>query len=207
MEARSPVILENLSTEENPRDRYFCFHTISSDQDLLFVEAGTIEPSSRYLPTKLAPQKSLCFSSILHDPKDSEHSPQRKSIYDYSCNSSLPITAVIPRSNEKFHTAANFTDLEERSLKKSKGRYSSPCPKQNFKVSDMDSLRARLQKKKVLRETCNLIIKSRRSSSNSNYESTWGKWAIWCAERKIDPFCSNPNPRIFISTLSKWASV
>ena len=39
----------------------------------------------------------------------------------------------------------------------------------------------------------NLIIKSRRSSFNSNYESAWGKWAGCCAERKIDPFCSNIN--------------
>ena len=57
----------------------------------------------------------------------------------------------------------------------------------------MDGLRARLQKEGVSREASNLIIKSRRSSSNSDYESAWGKWAGWCAERKIDPFCSNLN--------------
>ena len=55
----------------------------------------------------------------------------------------------------------------------------------------MDGLRASLQKEGVSREVSNLIIKSRRSSSNSNYESAWGKQAGWCAERKIDPFCSN----------------
>ena len=53
----------------------------------------------------------------------------------------------------------------------------------------MDCLRARLQKEGVSKEASNLIIKSRRSSSNSDYESAWGKWAGWCAERKIDPFC------------------
>ena len=58
-------------------------------------------------------------------------------------------------------------------------------------MSGMDDLRARLQKEAVSREASNLIIKSRRSSSNSNYESAWGKWAGWCADRKIDPFCSN----------------
>ena len=57
----------------------------------------------------------------------------------------------------------------------------------------MDGLRARLQ---------NYIITSRRSSSNSNYESAWGKWAGWCAERKIDPFCSNINQILdFLSQL------
>ena len=69
MEASSPVISENLSTEGNSRDRSICFQIISSDQDLLFVEVRSIEPSSRCLKTKLVPQESLCFSLILHDPK------------------------------------------------------------------------------------------------------------------------------------------
>ena len=75
METTSPVTLENLLTDGI--DRYFYFQTISSDQDLLFVEAISIEPSSRCLPTKLVPKKSLCLFRILHDPKGSEQSPQR----------------------------------------------------------------------------------------------------------------------------------
>ena len=116
--------------------------------------------------------------------------------------SSLVITTVVPRSNENVHKTINFINLEERSLKKSKGRNSSSCPKQNFKISGMDSLRARLQKEGVSREASNLIIKSRRLSSNSNYESAWGKWAGWCPERKINPFCSNRNQILeFLSQL------
>ena len=59
METSSPVISENLSTEGNPRDRYISFQIILSDQDLLFLEARSIEPSSRCLPTKLVPQESI----------------------------------------------------------------------------------------------------------------------------------------------------
>ena len=57
----------------------------------------------------------------------------------------------------------------------------------------MGGLRAKLQKEGVLREASNLINKSRRSSSNSNYESVWSKWAGWCAEREIDPSCGKIN--------------
>ena len=142
MVASSPVISENLSTEGNPRDRSICFQIISSDQDLLFVESRSMEPSSRCLPTKLVPQESLCFYPILHDPKGFEQSPQRESAYDDPCNSSLAITAVVPRSNENVRTTANFIDLEERFLKKSKRRNSFPCPKQNFKISSTDGIRA-----------------------------------------------------------------
>ena len=149
MEASSPFISENLSTEGNPRNRSVCFQTISSDQDVLFVEARSIAPSSRCLPTKLVPRNSLRFSPILHDPKGFEQNPQRKSTYDDPCNSSLTITTVVPRSNENVYTTTNFIDLEKRSLKKSKRRNSPPCSKQNFRISTMDGLRARLQKDRV----------------------------------------------------------
>ena len=116
MDTSSPVISENLSTEGNSRDRSICFQIISSDQDLVFVEARSIEPSNRCLPTKLVPQESLCFSPILHDPKSFQQSPERESTYDDPCNSSLAITTLVPRSNENVHTTTNFIDLEERSL-------------------------------------------------------------------------------------------
>ena len=103
MEASSPFISENLSTEGNPVERSICFQTISSDQDLLFAEAGSIEPSSRCLPTKLVSLKSLSSPPhpplTLHDSKGSEQSSQRKSPYDDPCNPSLAITTVVPRSN------------------------------------------------------------------------------------------------------------
>ena len=107
--------------EESPRDRSIRFQIISSNQDLLFVEARSIEPSSRSFPTKFVPQESLCFSPILHDPKGFVQSPQRQSTYDHSCNYSLAITNLVPRSNENFHTATNFIGLEEKFLKNPNG--------------------------------------------------------------------------------------
>ena len=66
----------------------------------------------------------------------------------------------------------------------------------------MGGLRDSLQKEGISREASNIIIKSRRSNSNSNCELVWSKWAGWCAERKIDPFCSNINQILdFLSQL------
>ena len=100
---------------------------------------------------------------------------------------------MVPRGNENVHTTSNFIDLEERSLKKSKGTSSSPCPKQNFKISGTEQLKVRLQKEEVSTEASKLIIKSRKSSPNSgNY----------FAEKKVDPFCSNINRLLeFLSQL------
>ena len=64
----------------------------------------------------------------------------------------------------------------------------------------MDGLRARLQKEGVSR--LHFIIKLRRSRSNSSYGSARGKWASWCAQKKINPFCSNINQILeFLSQL------
>ena len=155
METSSPVISENLSTEENSRDRSICFQIISSDQDLLFVKARSIEQSSRDLPTKLVPQESLCISPIFHHPKSFEQTPERESIYDDPHNSSLAITTVVPRSNENVHTTTNFIDLEERSLKKPTGINSSPCPKRNFKIQGMLSILSLNQEDQVLTQIMN----------------------------------------------------
>ena len=202
MEANSPVISENLSTEGNPRDRSVCFQIISSYQNLLFVEAGSIEPSSRCLPIKLVPQCLCIFpqfcmipmvlSKILKDevPMMILVTPVWPSQMWYSEAMRMPIQQP------------TLMTCKERSLKKSKGKNLSPCPKQNFKISAMGCLRDSLQKEGISREASNIIIKSRRSNSNSNCESVWGKWAGWCAERKIDPFCSNINQILdFLSQL------
>ena len=104
MEASSPVLSENMSAEWSHRDSLISVQTISSNQVLLFVGAGSIELSRRCLPRKLVLEKSLHFSPILHDPKGFEQVSQRKT----------------SRSNT-VHTATNFINLEEKYLKKYKG--------------------------------------------------------------------------------------
>ena len=69
METSSPVISENLSTEENSRDRSICFQIISSDQDLLFVEDRSIEPSSRCLPKNWFHKSLYVFRPYCMIPK------------------------------------------------------------------------------------------------------------------------------------------
>ena len=86
-------------------------------------------------------------------------------------------------------------------LKNPKGEIHPLVQNKTFKVSGTASLRARSQKEGVTRKASNLIIKSKRSRSNSNHESAWGKRAGWCAERKIDRFCSNTNQILKILSL------
>ena len=68
----SELKLAPQSFQRNPRDRSICFQIISSDQDLHFVEARSIDPSSRCLPTRLVPQESYLYAFPLFwmIPKD-----------------------------------------------------------------------------------------------------------------------------------------
>ena len=68
----SELKLAPQSFQRNPRDRSICFQIISSDQDLHFVEARSIDPSSRCLPTRLIPQESYLYAFPLFwmIPKD-----------------------------------------------------------------------------------------------------------------------------------------
>ena len=95
------------------------------------------------------PSNKICSTRVVlpisHDPKGFEQTLERQNTYDDPCNSNLANTTLVPRSNENVHTPTNFTELEEVSLKKLKGRNPFPCPKQNFKISGMNGLRARLQ--------------------------------------------------------------
>ena len=68
----SELKLAPQSFQRNPRDRSICFQIISSDQDLHFVEARSIDPSSRCLLTRLVPQESCLYAFPLFwmIPKD-----------------------------------------------------------------------------------------------------------------------------------------
>ena len=168
MESISPFISDNLSTDRNPRDRSICFQIISSDQDLLSEETRSIEPSCRCLTTKLFHKSLYVFPPFCMIPKVLSKARKDKVPIMILVTPAWPLQLWYPEAISMSMQQTNL--LKERYLEKPKGRNPSPCPKQNFKISDMDSLKARLQREGVSREASNLIIKSRRSSSNSNYE-------------------------------------
>ena len=45
-----------------------------------------------------------------------------------------------------------------------------------------------MAKEGISERASNLILSSRREGANSNYCSSWNKWASWCDKQKVDPF-------------------
>ena len=176
MEASSPVISENLSTEGNPTDRSICFQTISSDENLLFMEAGSIEPNSRCLPIKLVPQKSMLFPSFFMIPRVWSNVLKEKVSMMILVTPAWPSQLWYPEAMRMSIQKPILLTWRRDVLKNPKGEIHPLVQNKTLKFSGMGGLNARLQKEGVSREASNLIIKYRRSSSNSNYELTWGKW-------------------------------
>ena len=55
-------------------------------------------------------------------------------------------------------------------------------------VSRLDYYRQHLARKGISERASNLILSSRTEDTNSNYCSSWNKWASWCDKQNIDPF-------------------
>ena len=117
MEASSPVIPENLSTDRNLRDRSICFQIISSDQDLILWSSDPLSQAADVSQENWFHKSLYAFPPICLIPMVMPDL-NGQSTYDDPCNSSLAITTVVPRSNENVYTTTNFIDMEERSLKK-----------------------------------------------------------------------------------------
>ena len=148
IEASSPVISENLSSEGNLRDRSVCFHIISSDQALLFVEAGPVEPGSRCLPTKLVPQESLYISPIYMILKALSKILKDQVPMIFFATPAWPSQLWCPEAMRISIQQPISLTWRRDLLKKSEGRNSSSCPKQNFENSGREGLRAKYKRKK-----------------------------------------------------------
>ena len=120
MEAGSPVISENLSTEGN-------LETIYLLPDYLIRSRLTFRGDQIHWAKQQMSSNKICSARVfMHFPHFAwsqrfwAKSWKTKYLYDDPCTSSLATTTVVPRSDENVHTTINFIDLEERSLKKSK---------------------------------------------------------------------------------------
>ena len=116
IEASSPVISENLSTEGKPRERSVCFQIISSDQDLLFLETKSLESSSRCLPTNWFHKSLYAFPAFCMIPNVLSKALKYEVPMMILVTPAWPLQLWYPEAKRM----SNLTDLKERSLKNPK---------------------------------------------------------------------------------------
>ena len=192
MEIKFPDISADLQVTRDPGDRPFCLPSSTSTSNLQGMEGGPIQRGSGCFPNKLVSEIQLCFPSLLIDRQGVKESPSRPSLYDPN-NSSVANTAMVSLCVANGSTKPCVVASTKRSSNKSVRGVSPTCSKQIPAISGMDCFRKTLETEGISQRAVSLITNSRRTGSNSNYESAWRKWASWCAERKADPTRCNVN--------------
>ena len=176
-----------------PEKDLFASHqirTISSDQGLLFVETRSIKPSSRCLPTKLVPQKSLCFSPFCMIPKFWGTSSKRVPMMIFATPawpSQLWYSEAMGMSIQQ----PIFLTWRRDLLKRPKGEIHPLAQNKTLKLVAWTEFQGRLP-----------VLSLNQEDQVLPQIMAWSKWPSWCAEGKIDQFCSNINQVLeFLSQL------
>ena len=182
MEIKFPDISADLQITRDPGDRPFCLTSITSTSNLQGMEGRPIQLGLGCFPNKLVSEVQLCFPSLLIDRQGVEESPSKPSLYDPN-NSSVANSAMVSLCVANGSTKSCVVASTKESSNKSVRGVSPTCSEQ---IPAMET-------EGISQRAVSLTTNSRRTGSNSNYESAWRKWASWCAERKADPTRCNVN--------------
>ena len=182
----STSIPENLSEGGSTRDRAICFSVAQSARTLLLMEARPRQFGPRCIATNLVPQ--TCFSPIFTDTQSTKEGIVGESLIFDTDNTNLAEPDVASRVNSFVNEKAPNLTSTSKSLKEPSRRNTHPFSKSNNEVSYLDYYRQHLAKEGISERASNLIFSSRREGTNSNYCSSWNKWASWCDKQKVDPF-------------------
>ena len=123
--------------------------------------------------------------------QESYRNSTERSLYNDTCSASLANTALVPQD----YTITNSQSNHHISLGKSTAKWTKGglciSGKQNINVSGVESFRKFPIDLGLSDSATSLISSARRPSSNSNYDSSWGKWVSWCSRKEIYPIqCS-----------------
>ena len=120
---------------------------------------------------------SFIFFPILHDSKSSKQNTQGRSSKADINDPSPDNTSLLSKDFEHVNQESYFTALEKGPSERSQKGNSSPSSELDSTTSGLDGFQARLQEKGILKVASDLISRSRRPNSNSNYETAWRKRA------------------------------
>ena len=101
---------------------------------------------------------------------------------------------LVPDSARDVHTGPNSSPIKQgRSVGKPNNGISPFGRERKSSASGMGCFRKHLASEGISNEASELISKSMRSGTLSNYESAWRKLVGWCSERNFDPVQSSLN--------------
>ena len=161
-----------------------------SARKLSFLETRRTQQGGECNTTKLVSSvrtHPICFPPFLLDSKSLRQNSTGPSSDNDTCGASLANTTLVPQTSTIINSQSKHHTSHAKSTAKCRKGGSSICGKQNIKISGLVSFKKSLTDSGLSKSATNLISSARRPSSNSNYDSSWGKWVGWCSRKEIDP--------------------
>ena len=177
----SKIIQKKLS----PENRTTTLSVVEPALGLLFLKTRSKMFGSRCITTKVVLQTSLYLPPICINTQGAKKNRVRGSSFFDTDNTNLAESNMVPRVTSFVNEKSSTLALTTKSFSKPLRRTLSTCSKPKIAISNMDHYRQCLVEEGLSERTSELIILSRRKSTNS---SSWNKWASWCAKDKINPF-------------------
>ena len=164
------------------------FLVVQSPPCVLLMEVRPKQFGLRCIATNLVPQTPLCFSPIFTDTQGTKEGRVGESPFFYNDSTNLAGPDMVPWVNSFVNEKSPTLTSINKFLKESSRGNAHSSLKSNNEVRCLGYYRQHMANEGISERASNIILSSRREGTNSNYCSSWNKWASWCDKHKFDPF-------------------
>ena len=187
METLTKSFSTSLPEEGNDQKIFVCIKAVSTTTSVLCLDTRSFHSGDRCATVDLGQSFPLCiFPDLPYSTSlaKSQLRPNRKNV---ACHTNLTVSNLVPPSTRNVYSLSAATSKEHKLNKPTRGSSSSNY-KQNITTSGVDHIRERLLKKGVSETAAKLIVNTRRTNLQSNYNSSWRMWPSWCDKQQVDAF-------------------
>ena len=176
-------IQESLQEVRSAQHRSFCLSSDKTNGFLRFLKTRPILQGSRCSPTKMNPYFPICVSTVFPGGENNKEcgSGQNQNNIDYT---NMAIPTIVPDTHKESSPSPKLT----KSAKKSRERVSSIDKNKETKIGSMASFAQQIVAKAISKRGSELVINSKRTGTQSTYESACNRWASSCHQLQVDSF-------------------
>ena len=186
METQSNTVPENRHTSGTSLNRSVCQQAVNSAPEFCQLEARSTGNGSGCFHSGLGehPRETICQSPMELGRQSPVSSSQPDGGGTGSSSTSLESTVVVsnvaPVINQQATSHSSVSTSNPVSVSEQSSRHNAP-------ISRVGCIRDRCQSGKLSNTATDLVLSSWRDKSTRSYNSSFNKWARWCAERDRNP--------------------
>ena len=188
---KSNSIPEDYGSQGRMPGRSICLPPVSQTSNILQLEARPRCISSRCPCSRLEQYKRLCLPPLLSDWQMSMQNKEGESAPDYSDNSTLALTTMVPSSDGDDHRYSPPPTSNHGTPTGSTGESPPINGSGTSPVGRLECIRSTFQGRGLSEEAVTILCASWRTSTEASYSSSWKKWSRWCEQIHINPMSTS----------------